>query len=668
MPPFRSPWGMQRGNAATPTERTSLLQSTEQDGIKWLQTFRSSRPYMIPETTKLRLIALFSLVMVFCNKLLILVPPYAYKLAVDALANNLLGGPLIVPYGAIFLYIGSRVLADLIQAIQQYSFSIVASDSTKRFAIDLFSHLQNLSLAFHLQRKTGEVLRVMNRGTNSIETLFSTLLTTLLPVVFEVAVVSSIFLHLGTPMIALIILITVIAYFVYTIVVTKWRVHIRRDLIDIDNQLFQKAADTLLNYETVKMFGMEYEEATAYKDLAEEYREKRIFSRATLRVLNFGQSFIQRGGLMGCMFLAARAVAHGGLTPGDFVLINTYVSQIFQPLFFLGTSYRIISQAATDLEKSIDLMHQEVTVKDREDAIPLNMSEKDILAGQAGEVKFENVFFDYKGDERGTNGGLRNISFRVPPGKMVALVGSSGAGKSTIMRLLLRFYDVDSGKILIDGKDIRSFTQRSLRQNVGVVAQDTILFNKSLRYNISYGKQGASDAEVLEAAKSAALGPFIESLPLGLDTVVGERGVRLSGGERQRVGSARCVIKSPAVILLDEATSALDTFTERELQANLKEVCRNRTTIVVAHRLSTVMMADEIIVLGKDQSECRSDNSEDIGFDPDKGFETKKPISFGIIIERGSHKELLQRGGEYAKMWESQISLDKKNVEEMENN
>eukprot|EP00178_Gracilaria_changii_P005414 TRINITY_DN188_c0_g1_i1.p3 TRINITY_DN188_c0_g1~~TRINITY_DN188_c0_g1_i1.p3 ORF type:complete len:425 (+),score=60.58 TRINITY_DN188_c0_g1_i1:1704-2978(+) len=417
------------------------------------------------------------------------------------------------------------------------------------------------------------------------------------------------------------------------------------------------------------MFGMEHEETTAYRGFAEEYRAKTIFSRASLSILNFGQNFIQRTGLLGSMVLAARAVAFGGLTPGDFVLINTYVGQIFQPLFFLGSSYRIISQAATDLEKSIDLLQQDITVKDRPDAVPLSMSEEDIVAGRKGEVKFDNVSFRYKGEERGTNGGLRNISFTVPPGKMIALVGSSGAGKSTVMRLLLRFYDVDEGRILVDGEDIRSLTQKSLRQNIGVVAQDTVLFNKTLRYNISYGKPNATDAETLEAARNSALAPFINSLPLGLDTTVGERGVRLSGGERQRVGCARCVIKSPAIVLLDEATSALDTHTERELQANFKEVCRNRTTLMVAHRLSTVMMADEILVMGKEESENENKlNNGDFEFDTEEGSEkSKKSVSYGIIIERGTHNELLQKGGVYADMWKSQISAEKKSVEEMEN-
>ncbi|PXF46647.1 ABC transporter B family member 5 [Gracilariopsis chorda] len=655
-----------RSRRRSATERTPLVGSgTQNDGIEWREVFRVTRPYMFPSTLKLRFVAVVTLVMIMLSKLLALVPPYAYKLAVDAFANNLLGGPPIIPYAAVFLYVGARLLADLTSALQSYCFNLVTSDCTNTFAIDIFAHLQRLSLAFHLQRKTGEVTRIVDRGTRSIQVLMSTLLTTLFPVAFQVSFVTAIFLKLGTPMIALVILITVAVYFVYTIWVTQWRTKLRRDYIDADNKLSDKAVDTLINFETVKMFGMENEEASLYGQYAVELRHQSIRTQASLSILNFGQSFIQRIGLLCTMLLAARGIVYGGLTAGDFVLINTYVGQIFQPLFFLGVSYRVLSQAATDLEKTVALMNEEITVKDREDAKRLTVHEEDILAGKVGDLKFENVSFQYTGSERGSNGGLRKISFHVPPGKMVALVGSSGAGKSTIMRLLLRFYDVDSGRILIDGKDIRSFSQESLRKNVGVVAQDTVLFNQTLRYNISYGKQDATEAEILAAARAAALGPFIESLPLGLDTVVGERGVRLSGGERQRVGCARCLIKSPAFVLLDEATSALDTHTERELQENLREVCKNRTTVVVAHRLSTVMMADEIIVLGKDPQASEAPSEGDQAFDPEEGFD--QTTSTGVIIERGNHRELLQRSGVYAEMWQAQFRVERENVQKMEN-
>lgn len=415
-----------------------------------------------------------------------------------------------------------------------------------------------------------------------------------------------------------------------------FRLKQRRLLNDADNLLSSKSVDTLINYETVKMFGMENEEVAEYDRLQDDYQGKYIKLRLTLNSLNFGQDSIRTIGLGIAVIFAAVNAASGALSPGDFVLVNSYVMQLFQPLFFLGSTYRLVTQASTDLEKCYNLFNEKISVQDSESAQPLQMSEDDVVAGRIGEVSFTNVFFKYHGNERGGTGGLKDVSFRVPPGKMVAIVGASGAGKSTLMRLLLRFYDVDSGCVSIDDVDIRSLTQTSLRKRIGVVAQDTVLFNSTLRDNISYGKPGASDAEIMSAARSSAMGPFIESLPLGLDTMVGERGVRLSGGERQRVGCARCIIKKPSIVLLDEATASLDTHTEREMQSNLREVCKNRTTLVVAHRLSTIMMADEIIVLAKD-------------FDD----------TTGAIVERGTHEELLASDKIYAEMWKVQTSVTK---------
>lgn len=389
-----------------------------------------------------------------------------------------------------------------------------------------------------------------------------------------------------------------------------------------------------MNYETVKMFGMEKEEVREFSRLTKEYQIKSVNFSASLQLLNFGQMAIQTIGLGIAVVLAAVSAAKGDLSVGDFVLVNSYVGQLFQPLFFLGGIYRQLTSAAADLEKCVRLMTSEITVKDADDATQFACAEEDILEGRVGQVTFDNVTFKYQNNERGEGSGLKNISFTVPPGKMIAFVGASGAGKSTLMRLLLRFYDVNSGDVLIDDTNVKTLTQESLRKNVGVVAQDTVLFNTTLRNNIAYGKQSASDAEILHAAKSASLGPFIEALPEGLDTLVGERGIRLSGGERQRVGVARCVIKNPAIVVLDEASSQLDTKTERKMQKNLREVCKNRTTLMVAHRLSTVMMADEILVLVK---------SDD---------------GVGTIAERGSHGELLEMGGIYADMWGKQTTIE----------
>lgn len=611
-----------------PNETTPLLSPPP-----WRETANRMMPYILP-SPPLRLTAVISLIMVILNKATALLPAVAYKFAVDTLTDNIVNGVFNVPYFALFVFIFARLASGAFQAGQTYFYAVVAADSTRRFSVDIFDHLQGLSLAYHLKRKTGEITRIMNRGVMSIDTMINTCLFTLLPTIAEALVITAIFVSLGTPWVAFTTFMTVVAYFVLTFLVTGWRNKWRRDLNEADNKVSDKAIDTLLNYETVKMFGMETEEVRTYNELQTIFQKKYVFFRATLGILNMSQNSIQNVGRGIAMILAAQAAASGSLTVGDFVLINTYIIQLFTPLFFLGSSYRIITQAGTDLERCIMLLNTEVTVKDQDDAVPLVMKEADVVSSRVGEVRFENVCFSYDTtEERSSHAGLKNITFTIPPGKMVAIVGASGAGKSTIMRLMMRFYDVDKGQILIDGQNINSFTQQSLRRHIGVVAQDTVLFNDTLRQNIAYGKQDASDAEIFAAAHAAALTPFISTLPLGLDTVVGERGVRLSGGERQRVGCARCIIKAPLIVLLDEASSSLDTRTEREMQQQLREVCRNRTTIVVAHRLSTIMMADEIIVLGK------------VG-------------GVGVIVERGAHTELLKRGSAYKEMWEAQTILD----------
>lgn len=409
--------------------------------------------------------------------------------------------------------------------------------------------------------------------------------------------------------------------------------------------LSTQAVDALINYETIKMYGMESEESAAYHGLQTKYQEEFLRYRLTLSSLKLGQGLFRTSGFGTIMLLSSMAAARGHITPGDFVAVNAYVAHLFQPLFEMGSTYINIARAATDVEKCIALLRTEVTVNDKPDATELSTARNDVNAGRVGRVEFKNVSFKYGNSTRGDSGGLKDISFVVEPGKTVALVGASGAGKSTIVRLLLRFYDVDNGSVLIDGRDVKEYTQKSLRREIGVVSQDTALFNKSLRFNISYGKQDATDAEIYCAARSAALGPLIDRLPDKLETAVGERGVRLSGGERQRVGHARCIIKAPGIVLLDEASSALDTKTEKEIQANLQGTCNHRTTIIVAHRLSTITMADEIIVLGKDE----------------------KDRALGKIIERGTHHSLINQCGVYASMWAAQTSAGReKRVEKSE--
>ncbi|CDF38574.1 unnamed protein product [Chondrus crispus] len=476
----------------------------------------------------------------------------------------------------------------------------------------------------------------MDRGSNSIESVVNTVVFTLFPTIIEALVVTAIFFKLGTPWIAITTLATVIAPITSCPVRSSSLIYSYLPNHSLSSPDSRSAVDILINYETVKMFGMEQEEASTYAALQKAYQDIYIWFRLTRNAISLGQDAIKSIGLGSAMVLAAIGAAHGNLTPGDFVLINAYAAQLFGPLFSLGSTYRTLTQAATDLEKCVNLLTEPITVQDDANAKPFEVEEEALVEKRVGDVRFENVSFKYHGTERGSSGGLRNISFHVAPGRMVAFVGASGAGKSTIIRLLLRFYDVDSGSVFIDGENVRNYSQESLRKQIGVVAQDTILFNRSLRFNISYGKPDACDAEIYDAARSAALGDFVDSLPLKLDTIVGERGVRLSGGERQRVGCARCLIKAPAIVLLDEASSSLDTQTEREMQANLREVCKNRTTIVIAHRLSTIMMADEIIVLGTDGAE----------------------EGLGTVVERGSHAELIRQKGSYAEMWDLQTSFD----------
>jgi len=470
-----------------------------------------------------------------------------------------------------------------------------------------------LSLAFHLDRQTGGLTRVIERGTRAIQTVLTFMLFNIIPTLIEILLVTGILYKTFGWKFALVTFVAVGTYILFTFLITNWRTKFRRSMNDRDTEANTKAIDSLLNYETVKYFVNEEHEYKRYDQSLEQYQVEAIRSQSSLSLLNVGQGTIVGIGLVGVMWLAAQGVADGVLTVGDFVLVNTLLIQLFIPLGFLGFVYREVSQGLIDMEKMFELLGIHAEVPDKANA-------KDLQVAQA-EVEFDHVNFAYNPDRQI----LKDVSFKIPAGHTVAIVGPSGSGKSTLARLLFRFYDVTGGKILVANEDVRDVTQNSLRSAIGIVPQDTVLFNDSIGYNIHYGRPAATDEEVVQAARLSQIHNFVDSLPKKYKTPVGERGLKLSGGEKQRVAIARTVLKQPAILIFDEATSALDSHTEKEIQASLREVSKNRTTMVIAHRLSTIVDADEIIVL-KD----------------------------GQIVERGRHPQLLQKNGEYAAMWQKQ--------------
>jgi ABC-type transport system involved in Fe-S cluster assembly fused permease/ATPase subunit len=541
------------------------------------------------------------------------ISPLFYGWAVDILAKT----PAEIVLGAalswIAAYTVSRILMQAFAQLRDGVFAKVQYHAMREVAVSTFAHVHTLSLRFHLERKTGGLSRVIERGTKGIDTLLSFALFSIFPTIVLLAFYAVILFIKLNLTIALVTVGMVVAYIWFTFAITRWRIQFRRDMNESDQDANTKAVDSLLNYETVKYFNNEKHETRRFDKSMEKYSRASIQAQISLSVLNTGQALIMALGLGVVMALAAMGIKSGQFSVGTLVAANAILVQLYIPLNLLGTVYREITQALVDMEAMFRLLNQPREVKDKPNAPPLVVTR--------GEIRFDNVVFSYEPARTV----LKGISFVVPAGKTVAVVGPSGAGKSTISRILYRFYDIKSGSVTIDGQDIRDVTQESLRSVIGIVPQDTVLFNDTVRYNIAYGRIGATEAEIKDAARYAQIDKFIVELPLGYDAMVGERGLKLSGGEKQRVAIARTILKNPPILLLDEATSALDTGTEREIQSALNEISRDRTALVIAHRLSTVVDADEILVL-----------------------------DHGEIIERGRHDELVAAGGHYASMWNKQ--------------
>ncbi|RRH76892.1 ABCB family ABC transporter ATP-binding protein/permease [Falsigemmobacter faecalis] len=561
-----------------------------------------------------------ALVVLLLAKFISVSVPWFFKGAVDGLAGELPAdhGLSALGLGAIGLtlaYGAARLLTAGFTELRDVIFVKVGQRALRELARQSFSHIHRLSLRYHITRRTGGLSRIIERGVKGVDFLLRFLIFSIGPLILELLLVSIIFAVLfGFAYVATVVIVVAV-YVLWTLRVTEWRVALRRKMNDLDTEANQKAVDSLLNYETVKYFGAEAREASRYDAAMAGYEKAAVQTGQSLSMLNFGQAVIITLGLIIVMVLAAMGVQKGELTVGDFVMVNAYMIQITMPLGFLGTVYREIRQALVDMGEMFGLLNQPAEITDK--------AEAPTLAVKGGAIRFEDVKFGYDASRPI----LKGVSFEVPAGRTLALVGPSGSGKSTIGRLLFRFYDVREGAVKIDGQDLRDITQHSLHQAIGVVPQDTVLFNDTVLYNIAYGRAGASREEIEAAAKAAKIHDFIISLPEGYETKVGERGLKLSGGEKQRVGIARTILKNPPILLLDEATSALDTQTERDIQDSLREMGQGRTVISIAHRLSTIADADEILVLDA-----------------------------GQIVERGRHDELLAKGGRYAAMWARQAS------------
>ena len=595
---------------------TSTEQPTPESSQSGLRTIKRVIPYLWPKHlswVKRRVV--ISMIILLLAKVVTVVTPVFYKGAVDALAGE--GVPMLA-LGAVGLTVAygmARLMSNGFQQLRDAVFAAVGQRALRQLALETFRHIHKLSMRYHITRKTGGLSRIIERGVKGVDFLLRFMLFSIGPLVLELLFVAAIFFFAFDARYLAVVVVTIAIYVWFTFKVTEWRVKLRREMNDQDTDANQKAIDSLLNFETVKYFGAEEREAARYDVAMQRYERAALLTSYSLAFLNFGQSFFITGGLVAVMVMAAMGVQDGTLTVGDFVMVNAYMIQITMPLNFLGTVYREIRQALVDMAEMFDLLEQPAEITEKPGAQPLAVS--------GGEVVLEDVHFGYDP----ARPILKGLSLRVPAGQSVAIVGPSGSGKSTIGRLLFRFYDVNSGALRIDGQDVRDITLDSLHRAIGVVPHDTVLFNDTIRYNIAYGRDNATEADVIAAAKAAQIHDFILSLPEGYDTAVGERGLKLSGGEKQRVGIARTLLKNPPLLLLDEATSALDTETEREIQGALKRAAEGRTVLMIAHRLSTVADADQIIVL------------ED-----------------GRIAEKGKHSELLAKKGRYYSLWQRQAS------------
>ena len=583
-----------------------------------LRTLKTLMPYLWPKNAlEMRTRVIIAVLLLSLAKGINVGVPVLYKMAVDAISNNA-ASIVIVPVGILVAYGLARVMALAFGEFRDAIFAKVAQRAIREAGLKTFRHLHKLALRFHLDRQTGGLSRAVERGTKGIDFLLNFMLFNVLPTLLEILLVCAIMWGLFNFWFALVTFITVGTYIYWTVAVTDWRLKYRRTMNKMDGEANTKAIDSLLNYETVKYFGNEEHESRRFDQALRSYETAAVKSKVSLSLLNVGQGAVISAGMTILMIMAGFGVQDGTMTLGDFVLVNSYLIQLFLPLNFLGFVYREIKQSLTDMDEMFGLLERETEIDDKSDAPELSIT--------GGEVIFENVSFYYEADRLILN----DVSLAVKPGQTVAIVGPSGAGKSTISRLLYRFYDVTGGRILIDGQDIRDVTQDSVRSAIGIVPQDTVLFNDTIYYNIAYGRPTASPSEIEDAARLASIHDFVSDLPEGYNTRVGERGLKLSGGEKQRVAIARTILKGPEILIFDEATSALDTHTEKEIQQSLRDVAEERTALVIAHRLSTVIDADEIIVLEN-----------------------------GSVVERGTHAELLAQKGTYEAMWARQQEAEK---------
>ena len=584
-----------------------------------MNVIRRVAPYIWPKGqgwVKRRVV--WSLVALVASKLIAVTSPLFFKAAVDAMAGDAASAAWLLAMGAIWLTIAygmTRLLNTGLQQLRDVIFARVGQRALRQIALETFNHIHRLSMRYHISRKTGGLSRIVERGVKGVDFLLRFLIFSIGPLILELVLVGAILFFYFDWRYLVVVTVTIGLYIWFTFAITEWRVKIRKQMNDQDTDANQKAIDSLLNYETVKYFGAEQREAGRYDAAMAKYEEAAVKTNNSLALLNFGQGLLITIGLVIVMVMAAAEVEAGTLTVGDFVMVNAYMIQISMPLNFLGTVYREIRQALTDMSAMFDLLEQPAEITDRPGAADL------VVRG--GEVRLDHVSFAYEA----ARPILKDVTLTVGAGQTLALVGPSGSGKSTIGRLLFRFYDVNSGALTIDGQDVRDIRQDSLHTQIGVVPQDTVLFNDTIYYNIAYGRPDASRAEVEAAARAARIHEFVIKMPKGYETQVGERGLKLSGGEKQRVGIARTLLKNPPILLLDEATSALDSQTERDIQDSLREMGQGRTVITIAHRLSTIVDADLIVVL------------ED-----------------GRIVEQGRHDDLVERGGRYAAMWLRQSS------------